>query len=251
MKSKLKNTKPRKQQTEESAAMYNNLSIACLVVSCAWYGVDNLGKSTSSSVIQEHDKVIPEEYYETSTYIKAPETFEANAVGNNWAILSWSSNADKSKLNGFQIYRNNILLTELTKNQFSFKDTFLQHNQNYQYDIYAINKDGWKSDKVTLNTKTKENAKPDFTPSTSNAIIAKSNIDIGSELYHFTAKDLDGDDIYFQISGKDADFFLINENDGKLINRKFLRSESHYEIVVSISDGMNKNQLDVLINTQR
>lgn len=231
--------------------MYNNLSIACLIVSCAWYGVDNLGKSTSSAVIQDNSKSIPHEFYETTTYIKAPETFEVNAVGNNWTVLSWTSNADKSQLNGFQIYRNNILLTELSKNQFSFKDSFLKQNQTYTYDIYAINKDGWKSDKISLTTQTKENKKPAFISSHLQKITTKSNIEIGSELFQFEAKDTDGDDIYYQLSGKDAERFLINENDGKLINREYLKSETDYEVIVSASDGMDKTAINLTINTYR
>lgn len=230
--------------------MYNNLSIACIVISCAWYGVDNLGKSTSSAIIKDN-KSAPQEYYEHSTYIKAPEMFEVNAVGNNWAVLSWESNADKSQLNGFQIYRNNILLTELNKNQFSFKDNFLKQDHSYTYDIYAVNKDGWKSEKISLTTQTKTNEKPQFKNTNTQKIITKSNIEIGKELYQFHANDIDGDNIYFQLSGKDADFFLINEKDGKLINLKHLRSESSYELIVSVSDGMDKNQMSVSVSTHR
>ncbi|SDF21827.1 Glycosidase [Fontibacillus panacisegetis] len=64
-----------------------------------------------------------------------PDNVTATLAGSNTAQLSWSASTDNIGVTGYEVYRDNVLLTTVTTT--SYQDTNLQANTTYSYTVQA------------------------------------------------------------------------------------------------------------------
>ncbi len=229
--------------------MLKKLLLISLIFSSTIYAIQNpelFGKAYNLKTNADTNYSRPQEF---GRHVPTPENFKSEATGHNWAVLSWESNSTSSSNTlSFHIYRNGILLTELPANQQTYKDKFLQQQATYRYEIFALDKSGWSSQRRSISLMTKKNAKPVFTHAQS-SLQLRAIRGIGLKIHVFRAMDTDGDPLYFKVKNKDYEKFMINQNTGELVNRKYLVRDNQYRFTVEVSDGMNKSEIDVVLNT--
>jgi len=232
--------------------MLKKLLLIGLVFSSTLYAIQNPGVfgqaydlEASDSINEKINKNRPQEF---GRHVPTPENFKAEAIGHNWAILSWESTTDTNNTLSYHLYRNDILLIELPANQLTYKDKFLLQEETYKYEIFSLDKSGWNSKATNITLTTQSNSKPEFV-STKNEIQLHNIKGVGLKIHHFVAVDLNNDQLYFKIKGKDAEKFMINQASGELVNRKYLVRDYNYQITVEVSDGMAKSMLGFSINT--
>jgi len=232
--------------------MLKKLLLIGLVFSSTLYAIQNpdvFGQAydleASDSINEKINKNRPQEF---GRHVPTPENFKAEAIGHNWAILSWESTAGTNNTLSYHLYRNDILLIELPANQQTYKDKFLLQEETYKYEIFSLDKSGWNSKATNITLTTQSNSKPEFV-STKNEIQLHNIKGVGLKIHHFVAVDLNNDQLYFKIKGKDADKFMIHQASGELVNRKYLVRDYNYQITVEVSDGMAKSMLGFSINT--
>ncbi len=232
--------------------MLKKLLLIGLVFSSTLYAIQNpdvFGQAynleTSDRINEKINNNRPQEF---GRHVPTPENFKAEAVGHNWAILSWESTSDNSNILSYHIYRNDILLTELPANQQTYKDKFLLHNESYKYEIFSLDKSGWNSKATSITLTTQANNKPEFVSAKKRIQLNKIK-GVGLKIHHFNAVDLNNDPLYFKIKGKDADKFMIHQSSGELVNRKYLVRDYVYQLTIEVSDGMDKSTLKLSINT--
>ncbi len=228
--------------------MFKNLILISIIFSSTLYAIQNpnlLGSSYDLSSKQSNFNNRPQEFNQV---ISKPINFKIENKGHNWATLSWQANDNSHSITGYHLYRDNILLAELSANQLIYKDTFLLESKNYNYEIYALGDTGWRSPANTLAVKTNKNSVPKITNSV--AVININGINgIGNHVYTFIAVDANKDKLYFKLLGDDSARFLINQATGKLINKKYLVRQKEYRLTVEVSDGMSKSQSNMTIRT--
>ncbi len=232
--------------------MLKKLLLIGLVFSSTLYAIQNPDVFGQAYTLETSDRINekinhnrPQEF---GRHVPTPENFKAEAIGHNWAILSWESTSDISNTLSYHLYRNDILLTELPANQLTYKDKFLLQEENYIYEIFSLDKSGWNSKASSLTLTTQANGKPEFV-STQNHIQLNNIKGVGLKIHHFNAVDSNNDSLYFKIKGKDADKFMIHQTSGELVNKKYLVRDYNYKITVEISDGMDKSTLKLTIKT--
>ena len=230
--------------------MLKKLLLIGLVFSSTLYAIQNpevfgqvYNLETSDRINEKINNNRPQEF---GRHVPTPENFKAEAIGHNWAILSWESTNDTSNTLSYHIYRNDILLTELPANQQAYKDKFLLQEETYRYEIFSLDKSGWNSKATSLTLTTQANSKPEFI-NTQKQIHLNNIKGVGLKIYHFSAVDLNNDPLYFKIKGKDADKFMIHQTSGELVNRKYLVRDYDYQLTVEVSDGMDKSTLILTI----
>ncbi len=228
--------------------MFKKMLLTTIIFASTYYGIQNplvFGHSYDLTTSDTFSGNRPQDFRRV---LSTPTNFKAETSGHNWIILSWEPGENSSNILSYHIYRDGILLTELSANQHTFKDKFLSPQQSYRYRVATLEKSGWSSSSEPIIASTKRNAIPVFTHAQDNLTLNYTS-PIGSHISTYTAKDNDQDTLYFKLTGKDENIFLINQNTGKLINRKFLIQDKKYYINIEISDGMGKSIVKVTLNT--
>ncbi len=228
--------------------MFKNLFLISIIFSSTLYAIQNpsiLGATYNLKSSGDTHQYRPQEFNQT---ISKPHNFDINNKGHNWAVLSWQTKDDSLPIMSYHLYRNKILLAELPASQRIYKDTFLLQDQKYQYDIYAIGETGWRSPANSLELKTHKNSSPRILNMRAN--IEFKNINgIGNYIHTFTAQDNNNDQLYFKLKGEDANRFLLNQDSGKLINKRYIVRQKTYHLIIEVSDGMSRAQYDFTVQT--
>lgn len=228
--------------------MLNKIFTWLFIISSVSYGVKHSDEFLwNAKQVSISDRSYTKKHYEYQSP-EAPENFKVESIGHNWSILSWEAPKVANNNYNYHIYRNKVLVANLSANQFVYKDTLLRQNQAYEYEIFASNLEGWASHKIKVNLKTRKNAAPYLSKNTIR--VAMSHLAaVGTHVYTVVAKDQNDDTLYYTIKGKDSEKFMINNETGKIINREFLKAENIYHVNVEVSDGMSKTAVLLKIRT--
>ena len=228
--------------------MLNKIFTWLLIISSVSYGVKHSDDFLwSSKQVSISDRSYTKKHYEYQNP-EAPENFKVESIGHNWSILSWEAPKVANNNYNYHIYRNKVLVANLSSKQFVYKDTLLRQNQAYEYEIFASNLEGWASHKIKVNLKTRKNTAPNISKNKKRVSISHL-VSVGTHIYTVIAKDKNNDELYYTIKGEDSDKFMINNETGKIINREHLQAHKIYQINVEVSDGMSKNALLFKIRT--
>ncbi len=228
--------------------MFKNLLLISIIFSSTLYAIQNpsiLGSTYNLKSSSDTDQYRPQEFKQT---ISKPLNFNIENKGHNWATLSWQTSDNSQSIMSYHLYRNRILLAELPASQKIYKDTFLLQDQKYQYEVYAIGETGWRSPANSLELKTHKNASPKILNMRTNINFKNIN-GIGNYIYTFTAQDKNKDKLYFKLKGKDANRFLLSQDSGKLINKKYIVRQKTYHLIIEVSDGMSRAQHNFTVQT--
>ncbi len=228
--------------------MFKNLLLISIIFSSTLYAIQNpsiLGSTYNLKSSGDTDQYRPQEFKQT---ISKPQSFNIENKGHNWATLSWKASDNSQSVMSYHLYRNKILLAELAASQRIYKDTFLLQDQKYQYEVYAIGETGWRSPANSLELKTHKNASPKILNMRANINFKNIN-GIGNYIYTFTAQDKNNDKLYFKLKGKDANRFLLSQDSGKLINKKYIVRQKTYHLIIEVSDGMSRAQHNFTVQT--
>jgi hypothetical protein len=199
---------------------------------------------------------------DTAVLKQAPVTHISNAMfpsvktgnvkletrGHNWLIISWDLPVHIDSNVIHHIYRNKVLIAELSAQQSVYKDTMLRPNHAYLYEIYSRHPENLNVSESRLLVTTLKNNKPELTLKTS-LFNARNTEIIGSHIHTFKGTDDDNDRLYYNINGTDSNHFIINQHTGELINKSTLGKGKTYKFNVQVSDGMDKNEESIKIKS--
>ena len=177
-----------------------------------------------------------------------PTDFAVDYTSHNTVALSWDHPYNAQQKFDYQIYRNKVLLVELSSSQKVFVDEHLIPSQAYQYEIFAVDQTGWRSHPNQLSITTHENIAPTFLERITK-IELKKNLELNSDLYTFDVQDLNNDTLNFSLKGEDKSLFAIDSETGTLKNKQYLIRDTQYQLQIEVTDGNSKASTPFTIKT--
>ncbi len=216
--------------------MIYKIIILLLISTSTLYAIQNpkkLGHNYHSNTFNDQAYTRPVQEREV---MHSPTDFKSHSTDHTGTTLIWDHPYNSTQKFNYQIYRNQILLTELPSSQKTFTDSYLQPSQNYKYEIYAIDESGWRSGSKKINVQTKENLEP-ILQSTVSSIELYRNTQLNTEIYTFLASDPNEDTLNFKLKGQDREYFSIDAQSGTLVNKKYLVRDKEYKLNIQVSDG--------------
>jgi len=210
--------------------------VLLLISTSTLYAIQNpkkLGHHYNSNNLNEQTHTRP---LEARDVMHSPTDFQSHSTGHNGTTLAWDHPYNSAQKFNYQIYRNQILLTELPSSQKTFTDSYLQPSQNYMYEIYAVDENGWRSSSKKINVQTKKNFAP-IMQQTANSIELYRNTQLNTQIHTFFASDPNKDPLSYKLKGQDREFFSIDAQSGILVNKKYLVRDKEYKLNIQVTDG--------------
>ena len=217
--------------------MIFKIIVLLLISTSTLYAIQNpkkLGHNNTHS--NKYNEQAYERPLEARDVMHSPTDFQSHNTDHTGTTLAWDHPYNSAQKFIYQIYRNQILLTELPSNQKTFTDSYLQPSQNYMYEIYAVDENGWRSSSKKLNVQTKKNFAP-IMQQTANSIELYRNTQLNTQIHTFFASDPNKDTLSYKLKGQDRGFFAIDAQSGILVNKKYLVRDKEYKLSIQVSDG--------------
>ena len=216
--------------------MIYKIIILLLISTSTLYAIQNPQKLGHHYNSNKHNEQTYARPLQAREVMHSPTDFQSHNTGHNGTTLTWDHPYNSAQKFNYQIYRNQILLTELPSSQKAFTDSYLQPSQSYMYEIYAVDENGWRSSSIKLNVQTKKNFAP-IMQQTIGSIELYRNTQLNTEIHTFLAKDPNKDILSYKLKGLDREFFSIDARSGILVNKKYLMRDKEYKLNIQVSDG--------------
>ena len=173
--------------------------------------------------------------------VPAVQNLQILNTGQNFITLRWS---DEYHAHGYRIRRNGESISTLAKGLFTYNDTGLEINKEYQYDVVAFDRNGRESEPLTLNATTLLNNAPVITSEVHQLTIFDTDI-VGKVISQIDASDSDGNALNFTLKSANgnvdlAPYFTINDSgEIKISSSLAAISGKAFSLQVEVSDGFS------------